>query len=201
MEYCLFKERCQSHSIPVVLDVHSQTSLAVIESIQASMEYQCSYWMQQRGAQVVLIITSQCIEFHLFYTDGKRRGWTMYWSYCRHNSPTGGPLLAVQTRGPYYTALVSLLLCDARWVHLGEWNAACSGLLKGVVMLRHLKWQEPGRYFCQTKTLVLTWSYNWIILWYLFCHHKQRTLLYPYPKTSDPVSLYSVTQWSHICII
>ena len=76
VEYCLFKERCQSHSIPIVLasvDVHSQTSLAVIERIQASIECQCSYCLEQRGAQVVLIITSLYIEFHLFYTDGKRR--------------------------------------------------------------------------------------------------------------------------------
>ena len=127
---------------------------------------------------------------------------TLYWSYCRHSNPAGGSLLAVQTRGPY-NVLVSLLLCDARWMHLGEWNAACSGLFKGVAMLRHLKWQEPGRDFCQIKTmiLVLTWSYNWIILWYLSCHHKLRTLLYPDLHTNDPVSLYSVTQWSHICII
>ena len=49
---------------------------------------------------------------------------------------------STNTRAIYsraYTALVSLLLCDARWMHLGECNPACSGLLKGVVMLRHLK--------------------------------------------------------------
>ena len=61
VEYCVFKERCQSHSNPVVLDAHSQTSLAVIESIQASIERQRSYCLQQRGAQLVLIITSLCV--------------------------------------------------------------------------------------------------------------------------------------------
>ena len=71
----MFKERCQSYSIPAVFDVHvhSQTSLAVIERIQGSIECQCSYCLEKCVAQVVLIITSICIEFHLFYTNGKRR--------------------------------------------------------------------------------------------------------------------------------
>ena len=40
-----------------MLDVHSQTILAVIERIQASIECQCSYCLEQRGAQMVLMIT------------------------------------------------------------------------------------------------------------------------------------------------
>ena len=110
---------------------------------------------------------------------------------------------STNTRAIYCLGLITIVWCALDAFGRCIWNPACSGLLKGVVMLRHLKWREPGRDFCQTKTwtLVLTWSYNWIILWHLSCHHKQCTLLYPYPKTNDPASLYSVTQCSHICII
>ena len=98
--------------------------------------------------------------------------------------------------GHNYTRLGLITIVWCALNALGRVNAASSGLLKGVFMLWNLKWQEHGRDCCQTKTsiLVLTWSYNWILLWYLSCYHKQWHFFIQDEWSCKP--LYSVTQWS-----
>ena len=181
-------KRCQSHSIPIVLDIYNKGNLAFIQRIEASI--QCSNWLEQRGRR-------WCLEY-LVYAYNAIYSIPMLRGKAKHctshvmgiSTKPDGCMMGAQT-SRQYNALLSLF------------KFRLSGLFKGVVYIVAFKMTRTWTRLLSKKTRILApmWSYNWIVLWYLSCHHKQWTCLFPESKANYPATLYSVTQWSHICII